>query len=144
MSVQAVPLTEQPDDGSNVMSLAEEWLADAYELVQRGWCAGLARDGDGNACAPEAETAARWSAVGALTAAWRASGRDDEVALRAWQRANLALTAAVNDVPRVWNDAPGRRQADVAEALLRAVTLANDPALFANGRRASFAATLGA
>ena len=75
-------------------------------------------------------SAVRWSASGALACVWRRSGRHDEVGLHALQRANLALTAVVNDVPRIWNDAPGRQQGEVAEALLRAVILVNDPVLF--------------
>ena len=115
---------------STPAELAERWLAEAYELVDLGWCDGIACDGDGNPCEPDAASAVRWSASGALACVWRRSGRHDEVGLHALQRANLALTAVVNDVPRIWNDAPGRQQGEVAEALLRAVILVNDPVLF--------------
>ena len=115
--------------------LAEQWLAEAYELVSAGWCSGLAQDEEGRSCEPDAPTAARWSASGAVVAAWRRSSLDEGLGLEALQRANLALTAAVNDVPRAWNDAPGRRQHEVAEALLHAVSLVNDPALFGRASR---------
>jgi hypothetical protein len=115
---------------SSPAHLAERWLAEAYELVSAGWCQGTACDADGNPCEPDAASAVRWSASGALACVWRRSGRHDEIGLHALQRANLALTAVVNDVPRIWNDAPERRQREVAEALLQAVTLANDPVLF--------------
>jgi hypothetical protein len=112
----------------------------AYELVSGGWCVGTAEDAHGRACDPRAPAAVRWSASGALAAAWQRSGVDEGIALEALQRANLALTAVVNDVPQAWNDAFGRRQHEVAEALLHAVSLVNDPSLFGSRRRAEVAA----
>ncbi len=114
--------------------LAEEWLAAAYELVERGWCQGAAaRDASGDSVEPDRPAARCWSATGALTCVWRASGVGDELGLGALQFANLALTAAVNDVPNLWNDMPERRKHDVLDAFARAVSLVQDPALFGDG-----------
>ena len=115
-------------------ALAEEWLGTAYELVERGWCQGAAAlDAAGAPVEPDSPLATRWSATGALSRAWRASGIPDETGLAALQFANLALSAAVHGVPKVWNDMPERRHRDVLEALLRAVSLVQDPALFGDG-----------
>jgi hypothetical protein len=123
----AIP-TESPE------ILAERWLAAAYGFVESGWCQGAAaRDDSGNPIKPESALARSWSATGALTRAWRESGRDDETGLRALQFANLALSAAVHAVPTAWNDTPGRRQHEVLEALLDAVSLVRDPAVFGSG-----------
>jgi hypothetical protein len=114
--------------------LAEEWLAAAFELVERGWCQGAAaRDAFGDSVEPDRPAARSWSATGALTCVWRRSGVGDEPGLGALQFANLALSAAVNDVPHVWNDMPQRRKEDVLDAFARAVSLVQDPALFGDG-----------
>lgn len=111
--------------------LAERWLADAYELVEHGWCRGAtAEDELARVVDPTSEDAARWSPTGALLAVWRRSSVDEELGLRALQMANLALAAAVNDIPTAWNEAPGRRHYEVLEALLSAVSLVRDPVLF--------------
>jgi hypothetical protein len=118
--------------------LAERWLGEAYELAERGWCQGVAAEDEiGIAVDPQSAAAVRWSPSGALVALWRRSGVDDEVGLRALQIANLALAAAVQDAPASWNDAPRRRQHEVLEAILRAVSLARDPVLF-GGASGSF------
>jgi hypothetical protein len=140
MAVRAlIPTAHEPSALLSCGELAERWLAEAYELVSSGWCAGMAQDAVGGPCEPAAPIAARWSASGALAAAWQRSGVDEVLALEALQRANLALTAVVNDVPQAWNDAFGRRQHEVAEALLHAVSLVNDPALFGPSRRGEVA-----
>lgn len=114
--------------------LAEEWLAAAYDLVERGWCQGTAALNEaGDSVEPDSAAAQRWSATGALTRVWRESDVDDELGLGALQFANLALSAAVNHVPKLWNDLPDRRQQDVLEAFVRAVSLVQDPALFGDG-----------
>jgi hypothetical protein len=41
----------------------------------------------------------------------------------AFESAKLALVAAVNEVPKVWNDRDGRRQSEVLDALAEAVQL---------------------
>ena len=112
------------------------WLDDAYELVESGWCRGAsAEDELGRVVDVDSADAVRWSPTGALYAVWRRNGVDDDLALRALQMANLALAAAVNDIPSAWNDAPGRRHHEVLETLLSAVSLVRDPVLFgaANG-----------
>ncbi len=111
--------------------VAERWLADAYDLLASGWCRGAAAvDEAGSPVEPASSAARRFSVDGALVRLWRRSGLDPELALRALQLANLALTAAVNEIPKSWNDAPGRRQGEVLEAVLAAVTLVRDPTLF--------------
>jgi hypothetical protein len=114
--------------------LAEEWLAAAYELVESGWCQGAAaQDASAESVEPDSPAARSWSATGALTCVWRGSGVGDELGLGALQFANLALSAAVNDVPNLWNDMPERRKQDVLDAFARAVSLVQDPALFGDG-----------
>jgi hypothetical protein len=44
-------------------------------------------------------------------------------ALTAFERANLALSAAVHDVPQRWNDALGRTKEEVLDALVHATAL---------------------
>jgi hypothetical protein len=68
--------------------------------------------------------------VGARSAreAWRRAPERPGVALDAFQSAKLALTAAVNDVPRVWNDSPDRHESEVLSALAEAVRLLGLPA----------------
>ena len=115
-------------------ALAEQWLGKAYELVEGGWCQGAAAtDGSGAPVEPDSPLARCWSATGALTRVWRESGISDETGLAALQFATLALSAAVRQVPKVWNDMRDRRQREVLEALLRAVSLVQDPALFGDG-----------
>jgi hypothetical protein len=108
----------------NAEALAERMLADAYELVVSGWCQGSsAHDEMGRAIEPSSAFARRWSAPGALERVWRRSVDDRDSALDAFERANLALAAAVKDVPQRWNDAPGRTPAEVLEALTDAIRL---------------------
>ena len=127
---------DEREPGMRPAQLAECWLGEAYELVERGWCRGAsAEDGLGREVDPASDKAVRWSAAGALLAGWKRSGIDDEIALRALQIANLALAAAVKDIPTSWNDALGRRRDDVLEGMLSAVSLVRDPVLFGNGGR---------
>jgi hypothetical protein len=117
--------------------LAEKWLAAAYDLVERGWCQGAAAtDATGRPVAPDSAAARAWSLGGALTRSWREHGADDETGLSGFQLAHLALSAAVHEAPAVWNDTPGRRKGEVLEALVRAVSLVQDPALFGARERA--------
>jgi hypothetical protein len=108
----------------DVVSAAERMLADAYELLLSGWCQGeAARDEAGRGIEPSSAFARRWSAAGALERVWR---RDDDLdgrALDAYERASLALSAAVHDVPQRWNDAVGRRLDEVLEGIASAVSL---------------------
>jgi hypothetical protein len=101
-----------------VDGLAEEMLADAYELVLNGWCQGVAaRDEFGEPVEPSSASARGWSAPGALARIWERSNDRFGPALDAFQVANLALAAVVGEVPQVWNDAEGRTQWQVLDAL---------------------------
>jgi hypothetical protein len=105
-------------------ALAERMLSDAYDLVMSGWCQGMsAQDELGRAIEPSSAFARRWSAPGALERLWRRAVEEGDLALEAFQRANLALAGAVKDVPRRWNDAPGRTCAEVLDGLLDATRL---------------------
>ena len=105
-------------------SFARQMLADAFELVRSGWCQGMsAQDEIGRAIEPSSAFARAWSANGALERVWRRPAVDDELALEAFQRANLALAAAVGDVPARWNDAADCTKERVLEALSLAAQL---------------------
>ena len=102
----------------DVVSFAERMLADAYELVLSGWCQGAsAQDAEGRSIEPSSAFARRWSAPGALERIWRRSDDVQGPALEAYERASLALTATVRDVPQRWNDAGERRLDEVLDAL---------------------------
>jgi hypothetical protein len=105
----------------NAGALAEQMLADAYDLALSGWCQGdSAQDEMGRAIEPSSAFARSWSLTGALERVWRRASDDDEVVLQGFERANLALAAAVKDVPERWNDAADRAKGQVLEALLQA------------------------
>ncbi len=102
----------------NVVATAESMLADAYELVLSGWCQGsAAQDAEGRSIEPSSAFARRWSAPGALERVWRRTAEGGEEALEAYERASLALSAAVRDVPQKWNDAADRRLDEILDAL---------------------------
>jgi hypothetical protein len=102
-------------------ALEEQMLFEAYELVVSGWCQGEgAQDEMGRPIEPSSAFARRWSAAGALERVWRRAVGDQDEALEAFERANLALAAAVKDVPQRWNDRPERTQDEVLAALLDA------------------------
>jgi hypothetical protein len=106
----------------DVVATAESMLADAYELVLSGWCQGAsAQDEGGRSIEPSSAFARRWSAPGALERVWRRTEDGDGVALEAYERASLALAAAVRDVPQRWNDVAERRLDEVLDALALAV-----------------------
>ena len=111
-----------------VEALAERMLCEAYELVLSGWCQGTdAQDELGRTIEPSSAFARRWSAVGALERVWRRMPGDEDLAIEAFGRANLALTATVRDVPRQWNDSQERTQDDVLMALDGARALVHAP-----------------
>jgi hypothetical protein len=111
-------------------TVAERWLADAYGLIESGWCQGApARDAAGRPIEPESNFAVAWSAPGALLRLWRRSEVDVQLGLFAFQRANLALAATVDEGIGAWNDRPGRRQADVLEAILVALSTVRETEL---------------
>jgi hypothetical protein len=98
--------------------LAEQMLADAYELVLSGWCQGcLARDEFGQPTEPASVLARQWSAAGALVRVWERSSDPFGPALEAFQAANVALAAVVRGVPQEWNDADGRTQWQVLDTI---------------------------
>jgi hypothetical protein len=66
---------------------------------------------------PASAFARSWSVVGALERVWRRSAEDGDLALEAFERANLALAAAIKDRPQRWNDARGRTREEVLDAL---------------------------
>ena len=104
--------------------LAEQMLCGAYELLLGGWCQGTsAQDELGRAIEPSSAYARSWSAPGAVERVWRRMPLGSESALTAFERANLALTAAVHDVPQRWNDALDRTKEQVLDALLQAIGL---------------------
>jgi hypothetical protein len=112
----------------NAQELAERMLHDAHELVVSGWCQGAgARDEMGRPIEPSSAFARRWSASGALERVWRRDDGDPDVSLEAFERASLALAAAVKDVPQGWNDEPARTHDEVLVALLDAQQFLNAP-----------------
>ena len=101
--------------------LAEQMLASAYELILGGWCQGMsAQDELGRPIEPSSAFARSWSAPGALERVWRRMPLGDEGALPAFERANLALSAAIHGVPQRWNDAVDRTRDEVLDALVQA------------------------
>jgi hypothetical protein len=105
----------------DVESLAGRMLAESYELIVSGWCQGAgAKDELGRSIEPSSAFARQWSTAGALERVWRRSNADPDLALEAFERANLALAAAVKAVPQTWNDDPERTQEDALVALAEA------------------------
>jgi hypothetical protein len=96
---------------------AAQVLRDARVLLERGWTRGeAALDVNGAVVVPWSATAVRWSARGAVEAAWRGAGPAQP---EERERALLALAAVVGDLD-AWNDAPERRHEDVLEAFEQA------------------------
>jgi hypothetical protein len=85
-----------------------------------------AQDEMGRAIEPSSAFARAWSANGALERVWRRTALQDELALEAFERANLALAAAVGDVPAQWNDAEDCTKERVLEALSLAARLVDN------------------
>lgn len=113
---------------SGADALAERMLTDAYEYVRSGWCQGTAAlDECGRPTEPASAFARKWSMLGALERAWCRAPEPPGLAFDAFQRAKLALTAAVNDVPQAWNDDPERHESQVLSALAEAVGLLGLP-----------------
>jgi hypothetical protein len=105
-------------------SFARQMLADAFDLVRSGWCQGMsARDEMGRTIEPSSAFARAWSVTGALERIWRRADVDRELALEAFERANLALAAAVKDVPSRWNDRIDCTRESVLDALVVAEQL---------------------
>ena len=105
-------------DLNHVSGLAEDMLADAYELILSGWCQGAAaRDELGEPVEPASASARGWSAPGALARVWERSEDRFGPVLEAFELANLALAAVVGQVPQEWNDAESRTQWQVLDAI---------------------------
>lgn len=86
---------------------AADLLDRAAGRVERGWTQHVyAKDQHGLAVDPRFKGAVLWCAVGAL-ACDRASGHVAEYA-------ELSLMRLVSEPVSIWNDAPGRTQAEVA------------------------------
>jgi hypothetical protein len=112
---------------------AAAMVSEARGLVVRGWCQGThARDRRGLEVPAWSSEARSWSLLGALLAAWHRheiDTRDADVV------AHLADAEALGGATQVlgeavgtaslehWNDEPQRTQADVLEALDRALRL---------------------
>ena len=108
--------------------LAEQMLCEAYELVLSGWCQGTdAQDELGRTIEPSSAFARRWSAIGALERVWRRMPGDEDLAIEAFGRANLALSGSVRDVPQRWNDSVERTREEVLIALDSARALVRAP-----------------
>jgi hypothetical protein len=111
-----------------VEALAEQMLSEAYELILSGWCQGTdAQDELGRAIEPSSAFARSWSATGALERVWRRMPGDDDLAIGAFERANLALAGTVRDIPRRWNDVGERTREEVLVALDNARVLVSSP-----------------
>lgn len=114
---------------TGTQALAARLLTESYDYVLSGWCQGAAaQDECGRPIEPASAFARRWSALGALERAWRRCPELPGPAQDAFQQAKLALTAAVNDLPQVWNDREERHVSDVLSALAEAVGLVGLPA----------------
>ena len=117
---------ETSSTSSVTNALARDLLLSARSLVERGWCQGAsAASRDGRHVDPWDPLAERWSVIGALIAVWakwRGAG-GSRSAILAFQRGNVALLGAIDDVPQMWNDAPGRTLDEVLSALDRAAQL---------------------
>jgi hypothetical protein len=106
---------------------AGKMLADAYELVYSGWCQGAAaRDDCGREIDAASAFARSWSVTGAIARVWARTEDPFELSIAAFQRANLALAAAVRAMPQEWNDDRERTVRDVLDALARAAELLRD------------------
>jgi len=113
-----------PQEGRAPLSLVEDLLAVAPELVHEGWCQGAAaRDEAGKPVSPESTFARSWSAPGALELAWA----NEEIVTATRSRHTNAPTSL--SLPssgmrrRAWNDADGRTVGGVLDALAEAALL---------------------
>jgi hypothetical protein len=109
---------------------AAAMVSEARRLVADGWCQGAhARDAAGLEVPSWSEEAQSWSLLGALLSSWhRQDSQEDEdvVAHLIDAHALGKATEVLGDVVGTasleqWNDSPGRSQADVIEALERAL-----------------------
>jgi hypothetical protein len=100
--------------------IAVALLLDAQELIARGWCQDVAAvSRNGRAVEPTSIHARGWSALGALTAAYRSYPAHDGEARLAFAVARRAL--ARGRALDTWNDEPGRTREQVVAAFQAAV-----------------------
>lgn len=100
-----------------------EVLLKAAELVERGWCQGHgATDKSGNTVDRDADDAACFCALGAISRATQ--GTKQSVRNDLFWDARARLGDVVDQAGFMgvapWNDAPGRTQAEVVQALRQA------------------------
>jgi hypothetical protein len=117
-----------------VASTALELLTLARDRIASGWTQGAeARTDAGDPIDPWRPSATVWSLLGTIVASYEElSQRDLEFGLDQLAAALHRLSAFVDDDSLVrWNDAPGRTQADVLDALGHAIEIeASGPPLF--------------
>ena len=94
-------------------------LRRARALVERGWTKGEpARNAAGEGCHPSSQHAVEWSAFGAIYATVPTYADY----LAACARLQDLIGASPEDLNlSLWNDAPGRTQADVLDLFDRAI-----------------------
>ncbi len=96
--------------------IAAALVLDARDLIERGWCQNSpALSGTGRAVEPTSAHARRWSALGALVAAYRSSAPHETLARSAFALARRALARRAGDLI-TWNDEPGRTRTEVLAA----------------------------
>lgn len=96
----------------------EQLLADARELVVRGWCrTGLARDDADRQVEPWSSSARAWSPLGALMASWY---RNPVGGYDSFRIAYTSLAVATGGRLEEWNAAPWRTRQHVLSAFGRA------------------------
>jgi hypothetical protein len=101
--------------------IAVALVLDARELIERGWCQSTpAVSETGRAVEPTSTHARKWSALGALIAAYRSYAPQETVARSAFALARRALAHGAGDLT-AWNDAPGRTRKEVLAAFRGAV-----------------------
>lgn len=93
-----------------------EALRDARAKIERGWCQSLAAmDKCGCGVSPRLETACMWCIIGAIAAV--------AFDLKQYYRMFDLLGSVVGVDVVIWNDAPGRTQAEVLAAFDRAIEI---------------------
>ena len=111
-------------EGRAPLSLVEDLLAVAPELVHEGWCQGAAaRDEAGKPVSPESTFARSWSAPGALELAW---ANEEIVTATRSRHTNAPTSLSLRSSGmrrRAWNDADGRTVRGVLDALAEAALL---------------------
>jgi hypothetical protein len=110
---------------------AAAMLSEARGLLLKGWCRGAqARDAQGQVVLPWSDGAASWSLLGALLATWQIHDMEDAdfIAHGADARGLGDATQALGEATGTaaldqWNDADGRRLAEVVAAVDQALAV---------------------